>query len=132
MGFDAREESAIAALFGDRLPYRRIAELLNLPASAVRRYAATLPEPQAQVPDTVVGWCPWCGSRLYQRTDGKTQRFCSDQHRRAWWACHPEARTRTATYTYTCAGCGKPFSAYGNKTRKYCTHACYVAHRSRP
>lgn len=132
MNLDVREESAIAALYADRLSYRRIAELLGLPASAVRRHTATLPEPHAQVPDTVVGWCPWCGNRLYQRDDGKTQRFCCTKHRREWWSHHPDARTHTATYSYTCVGCGKPFSAYGNKTRKYCTHACYVAHRSRP
>lgn len=71
MNLDVREESAIAALYADRLSYRRIAELLGLPASAVRRHTATLPEPHSSVPDTVVGWCPWCGGRLYQRSDGK-------------------------------------------------------------
>ena len=132
MSLDAREETAIARLYSDQLSYRRIAELLGLPTSAVRRHTTTLPEPQADVPDTVVGWCPWCGRRLYQRRDGKKQRFCCTEHRRAWWARHPEAKAGTATYSYTCAGCGKPFKAYGNKTRKYCTHTCYVAHRSKP
>ena len=32
-------------------------------------------------------------------------------------------------YEYTCAHCGKPFTAYGNKGRKYCSHECYIADR---
>ena len=33
-----------------------------------------------------------------------------------------------AVYTYECACCGKPFTAYGNSHRKYCSHECYVTH----
>ena len=28
-----------------------------------------------------------------------------------------------------CARCGKPFTAYGNAGRKYCSHSCYIADR---
>lgn len=31
--------------------------------------------------------------------------------------------------THTCAGCGATFEAYGNKHRKYGTHACYIRTR---
>lgn len=36
---------------------------------------------------------------------------------------------RKAVYAYTCAHCGKPFTAYGNKERKYCSHNCYISDR---
>nr|WP_231958091.1 phage portal protein [Arcanobacterium haemolyticum] len=56
-------------------------------------------------------------------------RFCSEEHRRAWWKAYPEAKRCTATYIFTCAGCATTFTAYGNKKRKYCSHVCYVTHR---
>ena len=31
-----------------------------------------------------------------------------------------------ATY---CAYCGQPFQSYGNQTRKYCSHECYIHDR---
>ena len=34
-----------------------------------------------------------------------------------------------AHYNLTCEYCGKEFESYGNKNRKYCSRACYVASR---
>lgn len=129
MGFDAREQHAIQQVHADHVPYRRISQILGLPPTSVLRFVNALPASTTRVPDDVLGWCPWCGGRLYRRTDGKKQRFCCSEHRRAWWKAHPEAKRRTATYTFTCAGCATTFTAYGNKKRKYCSHACYVTHR---
>ena len=36
---------------------------------------------------------------------------------------------RKANYEFICPHCKKPFSAYGNKNRKYCSHACYIEDR---
>lgn len=74
-------------------------------------------------------WC--CGRELEQPHTGRRRKFCSDKCRRDWWAAHPEARTQneTAYYHLTCVYCGKPFIAYGNKNRKYCSHNCYVHDR---
>ncbi len=30
---------------------------------------------------------------------------------------------------FTCACCGRYFTAYGNNHRKYCSHGCYIAGR---
>lgn len=57
------------------------------------------------------------------------EKFCSDNCRTAWWNAHPEKVNRRAVYHFTCAHCGKPFTAYGNAKRKYCSHACYIADR---
>ena len=130
MGFDTREQKAIRQLHADHVPYRRISQILGLPPTSVLRFINALPASTRAVPDDVLGWCPWCGTRLYRRTDGKLQRFCSEAHRRAWWKAHPEAKRRTAIYTFTCAGCATTFTAHGIKKRKYCSHACYVTHRS--
>ena len=34
-----------------------------------------------------------------------------------------------AKNTCCCKQCGKPFTAYGNKGRKYCCHQCYIVDR---
>nr|WP_297993491.1 hypothetical protein [uncultured Actinomyces sp.] len=47
----------------------------------------------------------------------------------SWWHTHPMMLERRAITTHTCAGCGATFEAYGNKHRKYCTHACYIRTR---
>ncbi|MCI9560414.1 MAG: hypothetical protein HFG52_14545 [Lachnospiraceae bacterium] len=46
-----------------------------------------------------------------------------------WWHEHPEKIKQRAVYSFTCAGCGKPFTAYGNSRRKYCSHECYIRNR---
>jgi len=73
--------------------------------------------------------CPQCGALLTQTPGRKRVKFCSDNCRTAWWNAHPEKVNRKAVYHFTCAHCGKPFTAYGNTQRKYCSHACYIADR---
>ena len=36
---------------------------------------------------------------------------------------------RRAIYECVCECCGKTFSSYGNKNRKYCSHSCYIKGR---
>ena len=38
-------------------------------------------------------------------------------------------KSEAATYKYTCPYCGKKFTPYGNKKRKYCSHNCYIKDR---
>ena len=46
-----------------------------------------------------------------------------------WWTEHPERIRQKAVYEFICAKCGRAFTAYGNKKRKYCSHECYIADR---
>ena len=59
------------------------------------------------------------------------EKFCSDECRRHWWSAHQDELKKkpTALYEKECAYCHKPFVAYGNKNRKYCSHECYVRDR---
>jgi tRNA(Ile)-lysidine synthase TilS/MesJ len=75
--------------------------------------------------------CAECGVQLVHLSHKKRKRFCSDNCRMAWWAKNPEARTRKAEYSFVCNQCQKPFTAYGNNKRKYCTTACAVAARGK-
>ncbi|MCL1949216.1 MAG: RNA polymerase subunit sigma-70 [Turicibacter sp.] len=74
-------------------------------------------------------YCKQCGNEIIQLPGIKTRKFCSDDCCGAWWKANPDKLGKKAVYTFTCATCGVQFSAYGNKGRKYCSHACYVANR---
>lgn len=73
--------------------------------------------------------CKQCGNLIKVIPKRKPRTFCSDACRTAWWNSHPDCVHRKAVYEYICAHCGKQFTAYGNAGRKYCSHACYIAHR---
>ncbi len=76
--------------------------------------------------------CPACGNGLSQPTGrGRRRRFCSEACRREWWAKHQPMGQKKATAFYhaTCKHCGKDFTAYGNKTRIYCSRECYIQER---
>jgi len=78
---------------------------------------------------SVTDGCRECGKPLVQIEGMKRRVFCSKDCRVKWWKKHPEQLNRKAVYQFTCPHCGKPFSAYGNSKRKYCSHACYIAAR---
>lgn len=75
--------------------------------------------------------CTCCGKPIKQKGRGRTRKFCSEECRRKWWKENPQARNKseTAIYHYTCPHCGKEFSTYGNKKRKFCSHDCYIKSR---
>ena len=73
--------------------------------------------------------CLNCGSELKQTPGARKKKFCNVQCRQTWWNAHQDKVVRKAFYSYTCAACGKVFTAYGNNHRKYCTHSCYITAR---
>lgn len=78
---------------------------------------------------TVTDGCRECGKPLVQIDGMKRRVFCSKDCRVKWWKEHPERLNQKAVYQFTCPHCGKPFSAYGNSKRKYCSHSCYISDR---
>lgn len=73
--------------------------------------------------------CKHCGKRLMQTPKAKPKNFCGDECRYAWWNTHRDQMNRKAVYHLTCAHCGRAFDSYGNRSRKYCGHACYIKDR---
>ena len=70
--------------------------------------------------------CKQCGKLIKIIPKQKPKKFCSDSCRNTWWNEHRDYVNRKANYEYTCACCGRNFTAYGNNHRKYCSHACYI------
>ena len=129
------QKSRIASLRSEGYGYTKIAQVLGLSKNTVKSYckrnslSGAALESTAAIPALAPSFCLECGKEISQTPGRKEKKFCSDECRHKWWNARPEKITRKAVYSYTCAGCGKPFTAYGNSRRKYCCHACYIADR---
>lgn len=124
------QRSKIRNLRAAGLGYKKIAEQMGVSENTVKTYCrrhglgGTI---AMQEKDESVKTCLQCGTVVMQPPGRKQKKFCSDKCRNAWWKAHPEQINRKAVYSYECAFCKKPFTAYGNFRRRYCCHACFVA-----
>jgi len=114
--------------------YKKIAQALCLSVDTVKSYCRknNLAGVMAGNPSSSADgktYCKQCGKELLQKPNQKTLLFCSNECRQAWWNDHPEKVNKKAFYHLVCACCGAGFASYGNKKRKYCSHACYIADR---
>ena len=116
--------------------YSKIAEALGLTKNQVSAFCRrnsltgnTADPDKKETPN--VGCCRCCGKPLVQIPGRKPVKFCSAICRVRWWNSHPDMVNKKAIYHFTCACCGKEFTAYGNAHRKYCSHVCYIADRFR-
>ena len=100
-----------------------IAATLGLPQSTVRSHIHRHPD----IPGTIR--CKQCGKPIQQPRGRREKKFCSDACRMGYWNSHQDVVNRKAFYTLVCQHCGKEFESYGNRNRKYCCRACYVASR---
>ncbi len=127
------QKAVIRRLRQQNNSYVSIANTLGVSVSAVKGYCQRngltgLRAAAESAPDDP-SVCLGCGKPITQREGIKRVKFCCPSCRQAWWNSHPEKINRKAIYSFTCACCGKPFTAYGNRGRKYCSHECYITDR---
>ena len=128
------QRKKIQELRGHGYGYATIAGAIGLSKDSVKAFCrknnlgGVVAETNARI-DLTCGVCLNCGKQLQQAPGRKKIKFCSAGCRQQWWNAHPEAVQQKAVYAFTCARCGKTFTAYGNAERKYCSHACYIAAR---
>jgi endogenous inhibitor of DNA gyrase (YacG/DUF329 family) len=116
------------------LAYSQIAESLGLSVNTIKSFCrrSTLSMNDASEDtgnEENKDICKHCGKKLKFTDKAKHKRFCDDKCRLAWWSEHRDSMNRKAVYRLTCAYCGEVFDSYGNKSRKYCSHACYIKDR---
>lgn len=111
--------------------YKRIAEQMELSENTVKTYCRRhdLGGIRAMRGSAKKNVCRCCGVPVEQQPGRKEKKFCSDSCRNKWWNSHLDKVERKANYEFICPCCKKPFTAYGNKNRKYCSHECYIADR---
>ena len=128
------QRERIATMRQDGCGYSTIAKAIGLTKDNVKAYCRTHNlagiKAQSNARITVnTGFCLQCGKPLCQTPGKKKVKFCAADCRQQWWNAHPEQVVRKALYPFTCACCGKYFTAYGNTSRKYCCHSCYITAR---
>ncbi|MBQ3459964.1 MAG: RNA polymerase subunit sigma-70 [Solobacterium sp.] len=131
---DGFQKEQIRNLRGEGLSYAEIARQVDASRDAVisfcrRNGLQEIKKPITAVKIAAEDVCRECGKPLVQVNGMKRRVFCSKECRVKWWKEHPEQLNQKAVYQYTCPHCGKPFSAYGNAKRKYCSHSCYISDR---
>ena len=105
--------------------YGSIACQLGLSINTVKSFC----QRHSQLNRSQSSFCEQCGRPIEQIPGRKRKRFCCDACRNKWWNSHLDLVKRKAVYTFTCPACGKEFTIYGNRRRKFCSHACYIAYR---
>lgn len=129
------QKDRIRQMKADGFGYIKIARELGLPENTVKSFCrreglnGKVPDRTPPVPETDMGICPCCGAKVVQNPGRKAKKFCSDKCRNKWWNSHLDQVGRKAHYEFVCACCKKPFTAYGNAGRKYCSHECYIKDR---
>ena len=128
------QKARITAMRHDGYGYTTIAKAVGLTKDNVKAYcrAHDLAGVKAQSNARIIpeqSFCQCCGKPLHQIPGRKKVKFCSADCRQQWWNTHPEQVKRKAVYSFTCAYCGNLFTSFGNSSRKYCCHSCYIAAR---
>lgn len=121
------------------LGYRTIASAVGLSRDSVRNHCksrsmggyGTAASKNVEQMKECGEICSLCGGPLAQPKTGRPKRFCSDKCRREWWKAHPDLvkHSQESSYELVCVRCETAFISYGNKSRKYCSHDCYIKHR---
>jgi endogenous inhibitor of DNA gyrase (YacG/DUF329 family) len=114
--------------------YMQISSTLCISENTIKSYCrrnnlGTIENSRPQAVMEIHTACKNCGKPLMQETRGQPKKFCSEECRRNWWKTNDSQLFKKAFYTITCVGCGKEFESYGNKSRKFCGHACYIKYR---
>ena len=125
---NVQQRQSIHRLRGEGLSYAKISALTGISENTIKSYCRRndLGSVATEIPDTPVGsFCRQCGSPLTQTKGAKPKRFCSNKCRMTWWNSHPDAVKHRVVQQLTCQSCGREFSSYGNRVRKYCSRTCY-------
>ncbi len=135
---NADEKERVAELRKGGIGYKIIAQILNMNCNTVKSYchrnglseSALKKEPQFQViTGGIPKICKSCGKPFVQYPGHREKIFCSSACRIKWWNTHLNQVKRKNMNDYKCPICGKQYSAYENRHRKYCSHECYIAAR---
>ena len=108
--------------------YKRISDELGINVNTVKAYCRRHPLDETRE-EITPGICKQCGKTISIKRTVRPRKFCSDECRQTYWREHDSEIKRMAHYDYVCKYCGKPFTRYGKRDRKYCSHNCFIKER---
>ncbi|MEA4823685.1 MAG: helix-turn-helix domain-containing protein [Clostridiaceae bacterium] len=117
------QKSMIAEMRRQGCSYAKIAKSLSISENTIKTFCRR----NRLAKDSAVKTpsCKQCGCSIEVKDKSKPRQFCSDKCRAAWWHANHKSPSKTE-YSLICANCGQPFFSIGSKTRKYCSHTCYI------
>lgn len=120
--------------------YKRIAAMLGLSVNTVKSFCQrdNVKQETGRPDDTTAKSCVYtsrenvtgeslclrCGKPIAQIPGRRERLYCSDACRMGYW----RSQAKPMGEIRRCAGCGKVLLGH-DRSRIYCCHACYVAHR---
>ena len=122
------QKDEIIQLRKNGLSYKKISNLLNVSVNSVKSICRRDGITKTKEFDGGKQ-CQSCGKELIQKLGKKSKKFCSDMCRMKWWNSHLSQVNRKAYYGYQCKNCQRSFTVYGQSSRQFCSHACYIAYR---
>ncbi|MDD3513839.1 MAG: hypothetical protein PHV21_07545 [Synergistaceae bacterium] len=125
------QKARISQMRLDGESYATIGDALGLSRNTVKSFCLrnSRSELNKRPASALTGTCAQCGMGFVLCPGHRQRRFCSDQCRITWWNAHRDLIKSKAKLEYSCACCGKHFMGYARQQRKFCSHACYIAHR---
>jgi endogenous inhibitor of DNA gyrase (YacG/DUF329 family) len=115
------------------LSYKDISKLMDISVNTVKSFCQrnNMPTGASELIRTsyIHNFCRLCFNEIMHVEGRKQKKFCSDKCRAIWWVINADKLNKKAMYNFICARCGTKFEAYGNKTRKFCSHNCYIEAR---
>ncbi len=111
--------------------YGKISQILDISLNTVKSFCQRNNLGGMRIPtvNADIHICKYCGKEVPQTPGRKLKKYCDDKCRLAYWNSHQDKVERKAIYEYTCPHCSKPFTAYGNAKRRYCSRICYFSAR---
>ena len=122
---DKRHKDQVLELRKIGTSYGQIAKTLDMNLNTVKAICRRNREKEQRV----FGNCLNCGKPVEQIAKRKQKNFCCDKCRNQWWNKHLDKVEKKAYYEISCKNCGKVFTVYGDRQRKYCCRECYIADR---
>lgn len=117
------QKSRIIELRKQGLGYGQIAIELSLSKNTVSSFCKRIDQSERNIENK--RFCKCCGIEIKVLPKKKAKIFCSNSCRLKWWNTHQDKINKKAYYTLICKHCGREFTSYGNKERKFCSQECY-------
>ena len=122
----SKQQEQIRHLRRSGVGYKRIASLLGLSVNTVKSFYHRDKECEVEAAEqeVIAGLlCQNCGKTIHHVKGKRTRLFCSGACRVAYWRSQAAPKGEKK-----CRWCGSTIRGR-DVSRKYCCHACYIAHR---
>lgn len=126
------EKADILKMRFDGCSYAQIAEKVQISENTIKSFCRRQRNNKnivQNVESVNYDSCNFCHEPLTHLPKKRRKKFCSNQCRIKFWYQNLDKSQVKSKHFLVCASCTKEFKSYGNKSRRYCCHKCYINHR---